>query len=409
MATAAHTSSESTNSVSHHIGLGTVFAMAVACAFAVANTYYNQPMMVNMARDLGVQEGSAGFITTATQAGYTLGLLLLSPLGDKYERRKLILFVIGLLIVALAAASQAPTFPIMLGASFFVGMFSVSAQYIIPMAAHLAPPEKRGRVIGIVMSGLLSGILGARTLAGFVAEYASWRMMFIIAAVIMIAVAALVRLTFPKVAPTSTLGYGALMRSLLPLWRAEPVLREATIVAAFAFAAFNIFWTTLTPHLASPELGYGPSVAGLFGLIGLVGAFAATIAGRLADNTSPRYLVGVSCALMLAAFMIMGVTGEYILGLVVGVIVLDIALQGVQITSQTRIFGLQPDARNRINTIFMTAYFIGGTCGSFIGTIAWQHNGWIGVSAVGVFISLLGLAIHLMGPRLFSRKQRLSA
>lgn len=406
MTSAPPNSAEGMSPAVRSIGSGTVFAMAVACAFAVANTYYNQPMMVNMARDMGVPKTSAGFITTATQAGYTVGLLLLAPLGDIFERRRLILLVVALLIIALLGAGAAPSFGMLLGASFFVGMFSISAQYIIPMAAQLAPPEKRGSVIGIIMSGLLTGILGARTLAGFVAEYANWRTMFVIAALIMIAIAALIRLTFPKVAPTSSLGYGALMRSLLPLWRAEPVLREATVVAALAFATFNIFWTTLTPHLASPELGYGPSVAGLFGLIGMVGAFAATIAGRLADRVPSRQMIGASTLLMLISFAVMGVGGHLIIGLVIGVIILDIALQGVQITSQTRIFGLQPDARNRINTIFMTAYFIGGTAGSLIGTLAWQYNGWRGVSAAGIGIATLGLVLHLLGPRLFGNKAR---
>lgn len=384
------------------INAGTVFAMATACAFVVANIYYNQPMMVLMARDLGVPETSAGFVTTATQAGYTIGLALLAPLGDRFERRGLILRVIALLIVALLATSMAPTFPLLLVASFFVGMLSIVAQYTIPMAATLAPPKKRGSVIGIVMAGLLTGILGARVLAGIVAEHASWRDMFLIAAGIMVAVAALVRLTFPKLAATSSLGYGALMRSLLPLWRAEPVLREATVVAAFAFASFNVFWATLTPHLASPELGYGPSVAGAFGLIGLAGALGATLAGRLADRIDPRHIIGGATTLLVLAFVLMGAGGHLVAGLVVGVILLDVGLQGVQITSQTRIFALQPQARNRVNTIFMTAYFIGGTSGSFIGTLAWRFGGWPGVTLAGTGLALAGLVFHVVGPRCFA-------
>ncbi|MGV6871263.1 MFS transporter [Pseudochelatococcus sp. B33] len=383
-------------------GLGTVLAMAAVCGFAVANNYYNQPMMVLMALDLGASTDSAGFITTATQAGYTVGVALLAPLGDRFERRGLILRVTGLLVLALLAASLAPTFPLLLVSSFFVGMFSIVAQYTIPLAAALSAPDRRGSVIGILMAGLLTGILGARALAGFVAEHAGWRAMFLIAAMIMVLVAGLARLTFPKLAATSSLGYGALLRSLLPLWRAEPVLREATIVAAFAFATFNVFWATLTPHLASPELGYGPTVAGLFGLIGLAGALTATVAGRLADRFAPRAIVGAAVALLVASFLLFGASGHVILGLVAGVIVLDIALQGVQIASQTRIFALQPNARSRINTIFMTAYFIGGTSGSFIGTLAWRHGGWAGVSLAGTGLALLGLAIHLLGPRLFA-------
>lgn len=402
--TSARPSSSGNAPGTHELGFGTVFAMAVACAFAVANIYYNQPMMVLMARDLGAPEASAGFIATVTQAGYTVGLALLAPLGDRFERRGLILRVIGVLIVALLATSLAPTFPLLLAASFCVGVLSIAAQYTIPMAAALSAPEKRGSVIGVVMAGLLTGILGARALAGVVSELLGWRAMFLIAAAIMLLVAALVRFTFPKLAATSSLGYGALLRSLLPLWRAEPVLREATIVAAFAFATFNVFWVTLTPHLATPELGYGPTVAGLFGLIGIMGALTATIAGRLADRFNPRTIVGGGVLMLAAAFGLFGGFGHLIAGLVVGVVVLDIGLQGVQIASQTRIFALQPEARNRVNTIFMTAYFIGGTAGSFIGTLAWRFGGWTGVAVAGTVLGLVGLVLHVLGPRLFAAR-----
>lgn len=395
-------SSQEAAATTRPLGSGTVFAMALVCAFAVANIYYNQPMIVLMASDLGVSVDFAGFITTSTQAGYTVGLALLAPLGDRFERRGLILRMIALLILALVAASIAPNFWLLLLASFFIGVLSIVAQYTIPMAATLSSPEKRGSVIGIVMAGLLTGILGARVLSGVIAEQAGWRAMFVIAAGIMVLVAGVVRFAFPRLAATSTLGYGALMRSLLPLWRQEPTLRESTIVAAFSFAAFNVFWTTLTPHLASPELGYGPTVAGMFGLVGLLGALTATVAGRVADRVNPRLIVGISVAMLVLAFLMMGVSGHLIIGLVVGVIVLDIGLQGVQITSQTRIFALQPEARNRVNTLFMTAYFIGGTAGSFIGTLAWQFGGWAGVSATGTALALVAFIIHLSGPRLFS-------
>lgn len=386
-----------------HLSSGTVWAMAVACGFAVANTYYNQPMMVDIALDLETAESSAGLIPTMTQAGYATGLLFLAPLGDRYERRSLILIISVLLILSLLSAGFASSFTAIVAASFAVGVFSTLAQQIVPMAAQLARPERRGSVIGIVMAGLLTGILGARTLAGFVAEYWGWRAMFLTAAVIMIAVALLVRLTFPSVKPASNITYGALMRSLVPIWRQEPVVREASIIGAFAFGTFSIFWSTLTPHLASPSFGLGPSVAGMFGLAGILGAVAATLAGRFADSNSPRAGIGYSVGMMFAAFGVFALFGNSMTGLILGVLLLDIGMQGTQILGQARIFAIQGETRSRINTIYMTCFFIGGASGSALGTFAWDAGGWIGVTIAGMATSFIGIVLHALGPHIFGR------
>ena len=373
---------------------GTVLAMAVTCGFSVANIYYNQPMMADMARSFGVPEAAASAVPTATQIGYAAGLFLLAPLGDRFERRGLILVNLAALVLALVGAAAAPSFAVLTCASLLVGMLSTAAQQVVPMAAHLASPERRGRVIGTVMSGLLVGILGARTLSGFVAELFDWRAMFWIAAGLMAAIAALVRLVFPRVEPTSGLTYPELLGSLWTLFRSEPVLREASGVGALIFGSFSVFWSTLTLYLASPAFLLGPAAAGLFGLVGIAGVLAAPLSGRLADKGSPRQVVGLCALLTLAGFVCFALLGASIAGLVLGVLLLDLGVQGAQISNQSRIYALRADARSRLNTVYMTLYFIGGALGSAIGSFAWSFDGWAAVSVAGIGMCLLALAVH---------------
>lgn len=373
---------------------GTVLAMAATCGFAVANIYYNQPMMADMARTFGVPEAAAGAVPTATQIGYAAGLFFLTPLGDRLERRRLILVQLAALVLALVAAAVAPSFAVLTAASLLVGALSTVAQQVVPMAAHLASPDRRGRVIGIVMSGLLIGILGARTLSGFVAQYLDWRAMFWIAAGLMVAISALVRLVLPRVAPSSDLSYPQLLGSLWTLLRAEPVLREAAVVGALLFGAFSAFWSTLTLHLASPAYHLGPAAAGLFGLVGIAGVLAAPLSGRLADKGSPRRVVGFGILCVLAAFVCFARLGGSLAGLALGVLLLDLGVQGAQISNQSRIYALRADARSRLNTVYMTSYFIGGALGSATGAFAWSFDGWAGVCVAGTGMAVLALALH---------------
>ncbi|HEY4252038.1 MAG TPA: MFS transporter [Roseomonas sp.] len=377
-----------------------VFAMAATCGLAVANIYYNQPMMAEMAASFGLPSGAAGAVPTAAQAGYAMGLLFLAPLGDRLERRGLMLRMLAVLVLALALAAVAPSFTILILASFLTGALSTVAQHVLPMAAHLATPERRGRVVGTVMAGLLIGILAARTISGAIVELLNWQAMFWIAAGLMAANAVIVRLIFPKVAATSVLPYPQLMASLLELFRRERVLREAAFEQAMLFGGFSIFWSTLTLHLASPAYGLGPAAAGLFGLVGIVGALAAPLSGRFADKGSPRRMVGFGILCSLAAFVVFGLAGETLAGLVAGVILLDLGVQAAQISNQTRIFALQPEARGRINTIYMVMVFVGGALGSAAGTIAWAIGGWHAVSLCGLLFCAASLAIFwLTRPR----------
>ena len=364
-----------------------IFAMAAACAVAVANIYYNQPM-------LGVIErafpGSAatGLIPTATQLGYALGLLLLVPIGDVLDRRTLIAAQFGLLALALATAAAAPSPILLVGASLLVGCTASVAQQIIPFAASLATPERRGGVIGTIMGGLLCGILLSRTLAGFVAQNLGWRAMFAIAVPMAMIAAGVMAAVLPRNQPRSGLGYRQALASLGGLWLGQPVLRRSTAMQAALFGSFSAFWTILALHLERPPFSAGADVAGLFGVIGAAGVIAAPIAGHLADRRGPRLTIAICAALALASWAAFGLWAS-IPGLVLGVTLLDLGVQGALVSNQHIVYALEPAARSRLNTLFMTGMFLGGSLGSAGATIAWRHGGWPAVTAFGAGLALL--------------------
>ena len=375
-----------------------VMVMAGACGFGVANIYYNQPMLADIARALG-NPATAGVVPTVTQVGYAVGLLFLAPLGDRFDRKQLILVELAGLILMLGLAAVSTDLATLALASLGIGVLTTFVQQIIPMAAHLAAPARRGQVVGTVMSGLLIGILGARVLSGIVAEHLGWREMFGIAAGMMVVLWGVLLFLLPRTAPTSGLSYPALMRSLWELFRAERVLREASAVGGLMFACFSAFWATLTLYLASPAYGLGPEAAGLFGLVGIAGALVAPLAGRLADRGGPRRTVGYAIVTTLLAYAVFAAAGQTIAGLVAGVLLLDIGVQGAMISNQSRIFALRPESRSRINTVYMVIYFAGGSAGSALGAIAWSLGGWLAVSGLGLGLALLAFAIHALSPR----------
>jgi len=359
--------------------------MACACGIGVANIYYNQPMLGVLGR--AFPAGMAvSLIPTVTQLGYASGLLFLVPLGDLLERRRLIsLHFLGL-IAALLLAATAPGGWALVGASLLIGIGATVAQQVLPVAASLASDRRRGAVVGGVMSGLLTGILLSRTLAGFVAAHWGWRTVFWMAIPMAAAGAAVMRL-LPRSLPAAAMGYPALLRSLLKLWREEPRLRRAAFTQGLLFAAFSVFWTILALHLEQPPFRRGSDIAGLFGVIGAIGVLAAPLSGRMADRRGPAPVVLTGAAVVLVGWGV--IAGWNTLpGLVVGVVLLDFGVQTALIAHQQLVFGLRAEARNRLNTLFMTSMFLGGSLGSSGAILAWRHGGWTGVCGYGLALAV---------------------
>ncbi|MCY1018080.1 MFS transporter [Pyxidicoccus sp. MSG2] len=370
---------------------GLVWFMAAASGATAANLYYNQPLLGDIGRELGASGSALGLVPTLTQVGYAAGMLFIVPLGDSLERRRVIVTMSALVTLALVGAALAPTLPLLVFASFAVGATTVIPQLLIPFAAHLAPAAQRGHVVGTVMSGLLIGILLSRTAAGFVGTHLGWRAMFWIAAGLMLALGGVLRFVLPAQPPMAEMPYLALLRSLGHLTRTEPVLRLHSLLGALTFGAFSVFWSTLALYLQSLPEHYGPQVAGLFGAVGVAGALAAPLVGRYADARGDRRINALGIAVLLLSFVLMWPLGRWLWGMALGVVLLDLGTQANQISNQTRVYSLRPEARSRLNTVYMVTYFAGGAGGSWLGTTAWTHGGWTGVCAAGAALCVIAL------------------
>lgn len=373
-----------------------VFVMALCTGLIVANIYYCQPLIILIAKQFKIAESVAGRITYLTQAGYAAGLLFLVPLGDRLERKKQILGTTVLAIAALIAAAIAPNFLVLQLACFCIGFSSVVPQLILPLAAHLADPASRGKIIGNIMSGLLLGILLSRTISGVLGAWLGWRAMFWIAAGVCAGLFILMLLLFPKNEPKFAGSYGQLMRSLVTLIKEQPLLREAAIINALAFATFGAFWTTMVLLLAGAPFHYDTGRIGLFGLAGAAGALAAPIVGRMGDKKSPRVAIGYGLLILLSSFIVLYVFPGSVIGIIVGIILLDFGLQGIHVSNQTRVYALIPEARNRLNTVFMSMSFIGTASGSAFGLWLWEQGRWSALCAGGAGLTLTGILIYAL-------------
>jgi len=333
-------------------------------------------------------------VSAATQIGFAVGMLLLAPLGDKLDRRQLIMWQAVGVCAALLLAAMAPTLAALIGASFLLGIFSTLAQQAGPFAAEVAHPSRRGQAVGVVMSGLLVGILLARTVSGFTGQYLGWRMAFGVATAAMAMLMIAVRCALPASRPASALPYGRLLASLWRLAVELRGLRQASLIGASLFAAFSLFWSTLALLLANAPFHLGPQDAGLFGIIGLVGALVAPWAGKLADRRGPHAAIWLAIFLMTAAFLILLICASSLVGLAIGVAILDAGLQAMQTPNQSHVFALKPEARSRLNTVYMVCYFSGGAIGSAVGAIIWPRFHWLGVCLAGMAFLAFAAAIQ---------------
>ena len=371
--------------------------MALACGVAVANIYYVQPLLAQLAAAFHTSVGGISSVPAATQLGYAVGLIALGPLGDRYPRHRVIMGMGAALVLVLLAATFAVSVPMMAVASLGIGLTASVAQQLIPLVAHLAPAERRGRAVGLVMSGLLVGILGGRVIAGLLGQWLGWRMVYGLAALINLGSLVMLWRVVPRLVPddTSARGYPQLVASTLAQFARHAELRSAGLVGGLFFGAFSVFWVGLTPLLASPAYHLGPAAAGLFGILGLSGAVVAPLSGRRSDRPGgPRRVMFVALSAVFASWGLFAFGAHGLAWLVLGVAVLDMGVQGAHIANQTRIFALDAASRSRINAVYMTLYFLGGAAGTLVAGQAWAFGGWTAVAAAGAGFSLLALLLH---------------
>ncbi len=377
---------------------GLLGLLAVASGLTVANNYYNQSLLVGMGRNFHVSESVMGGIAVATQLGFATGLLLLVPLGDILDRKKLIIGSASGAALALVAVALSPNFLFALVACYFLGFICITPQLIVPYVAHLAEPEKRGRSVGLVMGGLLIGILFSRSAAGFLGQWLGWREVFGFAALSTLLMT-LVLVTMPRSPVVShQLSYAELLRSLAPLLAREPILQRHSLLGFFGFGAFSVFWTTLAFYLAGRPEHFGGNAVGLFGLIAVAGAMAAPISGRLSEQLSARWVNGASLTLMALGFLVMLLADQSLLWLGIGVFLMDAGAQGNHISNQTRIYTLAPHLRSRVTSVYMVTSFVGAAAGSALGALAWAQWHWTGVCLLGAAMSVLAFGILLIWP-----------
>lgn len=388
----------------HPLRPGLVTLLALTTGVAAANVYYAQPLLELIGESFGVSAGTAGLLVALTQLGYLLGIALVVPLGDLLERRRLIVVCLGLAALAASLCAAAPAFAVLGAALVALGLTSVVAQIIVPLASTLAAPEQRGQIVGTVMSGLLIGILAARVVSGLVAELAGWRGVYALAAVMLIVLALQLRRELPPVPPpASASSYGATLRSVLELIGAEPVLRQRMAITFCSASSFAIFWTSLTFLLSDPPFEYSEGVIGLFGLAGISGAAIAPLAGRFVDRGHARLAITGFLVLLVVSWGTLAFGAASLAPLLIGIVLLDLATQGILISNQVAVYALRPEARSRLNTALMVATFTGMIPGSVLASLTFESGGWTEVCAIGGGSALAALAVWGLTRRIAPR------
>ncbi|MBC6500850.1 MULTISPECIES: MFS transporter [Citrobacter] len=374
-----------------------ILLMSIATGLAVASNYYAQPLLDTIARNFSLSASTAGFIVTAAQLGYAAGLLFLVPLGDMFERRMLIVSMTLLAAGGMLITASSQSLAMLILGTALTGLFSVVAQILVPLAATLATPDKRGKVVGTIMSGLLLGILLARTVAGLLANLGGWRTVFWVASVLMALMAIALWRGLPKMKSETHLNYPQLLGSVFSLFTHDKLLRTRAMLGCLTFANFSILWTSMAFLLAAPPFNYSEGTIGLFGLAGAAGALGARPAGGFADKGKSHLTTTAGLLLLLLSWWAIWLGHSSVPMLIIGILVLDLTVQGVHITNQTVIYRIHPDARNRLTAGYMTSYFIGGAAGSLISASAWQHAGWAGVCLAGMTVAILNLLVWWRG------------
>jgi len=374
-----------------------VATFAVGCGLAVGNIYYAQPLTRVIGRDFHLNDAQSGAIVTLTQLGYAAGLILLAPLGDLLENRRVITVVFSGAVLSALALVFVTSYPAFLAACFALGFTSVVAQMLVSFAAHPAPPEKRGQMVGQVMSGLLMGILLARAFAGIVSGAFGWRTVYIASAALVAMMIVILRVRLPERRPALAHTYGALIASLAHVFYTQPVLRRRGIYQACLMAAFSVFWTSITFLLSGPQWRFSQTQIGMFALAGAAGAMFTSIAGRWADRGHGRR---ITCAALLLAVGALGLTllENHLWALVAGAILLDLAVNSNLVTGQQAIYALSATERSRINTIFIAMFMGGAALGSALAGVAYSHGGWPTVVMTGSALPVAAFLYWLTEP-----------
>ncbi|WP_044874472.1 MFS transporter [Pseudomonas sp. LFM046] len=376
-----------------------VTLMAACCALAVSTIYYHQPLLPQMAASFGLAPTQAGLVATLTQLGYAAGLLLIVPLADCRQPRQLALLAIAANAVALILCAVAPSFTVLCVSSLLVGVTAITAQIIIPALSGLATPAERGRIVGSLLSGLSAGLLLARTIGGFVGAHTGWRAVFVLASLIDALLLVIVAKNLATTTSLTTISYARLLRSLGSLVREEGILRYCAASGLLMFAAFSALWASLAALLAQPPYEFDSATIGLFGLVALLGIVVSPHIGALADRLGKRTMVLAGAMALAVGFAFIAAGGQSLGWLIVGMVLLDFGSRAGLVANQARVFTLRPEARSRLNTVFMGSYFLGGAIGAALGNYGVHRAGWNGLAAVGILLSCAATVINALSPR----------